>query len=196
MRLAIPLGMEVFLGIRRKLPTITKASPELRPYAERLARLVREQTYQFKIMSRKLDVKMLDRQSVQARLADAAMMMHAWACTLAKLDADLRAHAAKSNGADPEFDRDRAAAVHFFGLAELAILESFRALHENADDTMLIAAEAAMRHTATLPNADYVIPERSPSARGTGKTPRQDGIKQFPGDHAPARPEPAATASR
>ncbi len=182
MKLAIPLGLEVFLGIRRRLPVITKASPELQPYADRLSRLVREQTYQFKAMSRKWDVKMLDRQALQARLADAAILMHAWACTLAKLDSDLRAHTPRGNGHDLEFARDRAAAIHFFDLAELEIHENFRACYENADESMLSAADAAMKYTETLPNSDFIIPERSPIAKGTGKVVKQDGVKQFPGD--------------
>lgn len=179
---AIPLGMEVFLGIRRAMPTVQRLSPELQPYAERAARMVREQTYQFKIMSKKWDVKLLDRQAVQARLANAAIMLHAWLCTLAKLDADLKAHKGHGNGGDAEFARDRAAAIHFFDLAELEIRENFRACYENADDTMLAAADAALAYSDTLPNSHFIIPERSPVAKGTGRVPDQEGIKQFPGE--------------
>jgi alkylation response protein AidB-like acyl-CoA dehydrogenase len=182
MKRAIPLAMEVYLGIRRKLPVITKVSAELQPAADRLSTLVREQTYQFKVLSKKWDVRMLDRQAVQARLANAAILMHAWACTLSKLDADLRAHKAKGNGVDLEFERDRAAAMHFFDLAELEIHENFRGCYENADESMLAAADAAIKYTETLPNSGFIIPERSPIAKGTGRTPKQDGIKQFPGD--------------
>ncbi|MFN7022600.1 MAG: acyl-CoA dehydrogenase family protein, partial [Phycisphaerales bacterium] len=180
MKLAVPLGMEVYLGIRRKLPRITRCLPELQPYADRLSAVVREQTYLFKVLSKKWDVRMLERQAVQARLADAAILMHAWACTLARLDADLRAH--KPNGKDLEHERDKAAAVHFFDLAELEIMERFRACFENGDESMLKAADAAMRFTDSLPNSQFVIPERSPNAKGTGKAVRQEGIKQFPGD--------------
>lgn len=182
MKRAIPLAMEVYLGIRRKLPVITRVSAELQPAADRLSTLVREQTYQFKVLSKKWDVKMLERQAVQARLANAAILLHAWACTLSKLDADLRAHKAKGNGVDLEFERDRAAAMHFFDLAELEIHDNFRGCYENADESMLAAADAAMKYTEALPNSEFIIPERSPIAKGTGRTPKQDGIKQFPGD--------------
>ncbi len=177
---AIPLALEVFLGFRGKLPRISRVSPELRPVAERLCRLVREHSYQFKQISKKLDIKIMDRQCMQARIADVAMWLHAWACTLSKLDLDMRAHA--GNGKDTEWLRDKAAAFHFFDIAELAIHECFRAIYENADESMTAAADAALRHSDTLPNKLFSIPERSPNARGTGREIRQDGIKQFPGD--------------
>ncbi len=180
MKIAVPLGLEVYFGVRRAAPKITKVLPELRPIADRLCSLVREHSYQFKVMSKKYDVAMLERQAVQARIADVAIFLHAWACTLAKLDADIRAHA--GNGAnDPEFQRDKAAAIHFFDLAEVEIYARFRELYENADATMLTAADAAMAHNNALPNSLFSIPERSPTAKGTGRTLKQDGIKQFPG---------------
>ncbi|MCG3121750.1 MAG: putative acyl-CoA dehydrogenase FadE10 [Phycisphaerales bacterium] len=191
MKLAIPLGLEVFLGIRRRLPVINRCLPDLRPQAERISRLVRELTYQFKVMSYKWDVKLLERQALQARIADAAMWLHAWTCTLSKLDSDLRQH--KGNGtADAEYQRDKAAAFHFFDIAECAVHECFRALYENSDETMLTAADASIAHTETLPTDLFIIPERTPTPqRGKGRLPRQDGIKQFPGDGIPAVPRPA-----
>ena len=75
-----------------------------------------------------------------------------------------------------------AAAMHFFDLAELEIRRKIHDLYENADDTMLAAAAAAMKHNDTLPNSEFVIPERSANAKGTGRANKQDGIKQFPAD--------------
>jgi alkylation response protein AidB-like acyl-CoA dehydrogenase len=183
---AIPLGLEVYFGIRRPLPVISHIHPDLRTIADRLSRMVREHTYLFKIMSKKYDVAMLERQAVQARLGNSAILLHAWACTLAKLDADMRLNSADSkNTHDAEFARDKAAALHFFDLAEVEIREYFRNLLEHADDTMLAAADAEMRHCATLPPEEFVIPEKTPTdVRGKGKTPNQTGIKQFPGDKA------------
>jgi acyl-CoA dehydrogenase family protein 9 len=191
MKIAIPLGLEVFLGIRRGLPKINKVLPELRDEADRISRLVREQTYQFKMMSYKWDVKLLERQAVQARIADAAMWLHAWCTTLSKLDLDLRQH--KNNGAsDLEYQRDKAAAFHFFDIAECAIHECYRGLYENSDETMLAAADAAMAYSESQAPEQFVIPERTPTQqRGKGRVPRQDGIKQFPGDGIPAVARPA-----
>lgn len=182
MKLAIPLGLEVFFGIRRPLPVISRAHADLRDVADRLSRLVREHTYMFKMMSKKYDSSILERQAVQARLGNTAILLHAWACTLAKLDSDMRAHGGNGAG-DMEFQRDKAAAMHFFELCELEIRDYFTNCLANADDTMLKAADAAMKHTESLPAKDYVIPEKTPTdLRGKGKTPKQDGIKQFPGD--------------
>ena len=97
-----------------------------------------------------------------------------------KLDADIQAHGGNGAG-DLEFQRDKAAAVHFFDLAEVEIRKLWRELYENPDDTMLAAADIALRHNDSLPNAEFIIPEKSPTAKGTGRTPRQAGIKAFPG---------------
>jgi alkylation response protein AidB-like acyl-CoA dehydrogenase len=187
LRAAVPLGLEIFLGVRPKLSRVTRVRPELQPYADRLSALVRELSHQFKQASKRYEDKIVTRQAVQARLADPAILLHAWACTLSKLDHDIRQHGGNGAG-DLEFQRDRAAAIHFFDVAEHQIRESFRNLYENADDSMLIAADAAIKHSDSLPNAQFVIPEKSPVALGTGRSNKQDAIKQFPGEkHAPAR---------
>ncbi|MFN0012400.1 MAG: acyl-CoA dehydrogenase family protein [Phycisphaerales bacterium] len=194
MKRAIPLGLEVFLGIRRRTPQIDKVVPELAPIAQRLGQKVTELTFQFKMMSYRYQEDILKRQAVQARVADVAILLHAALCTLARLDLDLRTHT--GNGTDTAFTRDKTAALHFFDLAEREIEHTFRSMYVHADDTMLAAADAAMAHSATLPNSDFVISERSPNARGTGRTPRQEGIKPFPGEkwaNLPHQPKPSPT---
>ena len=46
---------------------------------------------------------------------------------------------------------------------------------------MLRAAAAALRRAESLPNSDYVLPEKTPDlkARGTGRQPDQTHIQQF-----------------
>lgn len=184
MKKAIPLGMQVFLRMRPAAPQLRRVLPELRPVADRLGAMVSELTFQFKLMSKKYDVKMLERQAVQARMANVAILLHAWACTLAKLDSDIRSHG--SNGAgDLEYQRDKAAAMHFFDLAEIEIRDNFRHLLDHADDTMLKAADIAIRLSEATGPESFIIPEKTPTPqRGKGRTPKQDGIKQFPGDRA------------
>ena len=186
MRLAAPLGLEVFLGVKPTPPAITSVSPALAPIASRIGMLVREHAHSFKMVSKRFEEAIFQRQAVQARVADNAMWIHAMACTLSRLDRDLR----RANGAadkDLEFQRDKAAAEHFFDIAELSIRDNLRALSDNADPSMLKAADAALRLSETLPNELFSIPERSPVAAGTGRRLKQDGIKQFPGEsHAQA----------
>ncbi|MBC7833950.1 MAG: acyl-CoA dehydrogenase family protein [Phycisphaerales bacterium] len=176
MRVAMPLALELYLGLRRKAPVISRVHESLRPQAERLCKLVREHSHQFKRASKRYQEAIITRQAVQARLADNGMWLHAFACTLSRLDKDIR-----SGSEGLEFDRDRAAAMHFFDLCEVEIHDNFRHVHENTDDTMLIAADKALRHNDTLPNELFSIPEKSPVASGTGRRLKQEGIKQFPG---------------
>src|SRR5262249_54911300 len=152
--------------------------PSLRPAAEHLCKTVREFSHQFKQASKRYREDIITRQAVQARVADCAVWLHAWACTLSKLDRDLKQ--ANGAGGDAEFERNRAAAMHFFELAECAVHTGFRELYENPDDTMLKAASAAMKYSATIPNAEFSIPEKTPAAgaQGSGRIRKQDGIKQ------------------
>jgi hypothetical protein len=182
MQAALPLALELFLGVRRKAPVLSKVHPSLREEADRLCRFIREHSHQFKQASKRYKEAIINRQAVQARVADSGLWLHAWACTLSRLDLDVR-----KGGEGAEFERDTAAARHFFDLAEESIRENFRKLYENTDDTMAAAAGAALKYTETLPNELFSIPEKSPVAAGTGRRLKQDGIKQFPGDkHVPA----------
>lgn len=176
-RAAIPLALELFLGIRKRKPQITKVHDSLRSHADRLAKLVQEHSHQFKQASKRYKEKIIERQTVQARLADIAMWIHAYACTLSKLDRDIR-----KGDSSEEFQRDKTAGLHFLDIAEREIEKNFADLYRNTDESMLTAADAALKFSDTLPNSDFYIPEGSPNAKGTGKTPNQDGIKQFPGD--------------
>ena len=180
---AVPLALELYLGVRGSTPRVTKAHASLASRADRCGELVRELSHQFKVASKRHKEDIITRQCVQARLADPALLIYAMLCTLSRLDRQLRAG---EDGA--EFERDKAAAEHFLDLAELEIRSRLRELTEHADSTMLSAAEAAIRHNDSLPAGEFVIPEKSPVAAGTGRTTNQDGVKQFPGDaHAHTR---------
>src|SRR4051812_9172334 len=181
MKAAAPLGAELYLGLRRAAPEIEKIHETLRPVAERLAGMVREHSHQFKLASKQYGEQIITRQCVQARLADSAMWLHAWACTLSKLDRDVR-----SGVSGPRADRDRAAATYFMDMAEREIHDCFRRLFENDDDSMRAAANAALKFSDTLPNNRFIIPEKSPIAAGTGRTPDRSAIKQFPGSNGQA----------
>ncbi len=177
MRRAIPLATELFLGLKPSAPSVTRLHGSLRAQGERLALLTRDHSHVFKMASKIHEEAIIDRQAVQARIGDSAMWLHAMACTLSKLDSQIRA------GADGlEFERDRAAAEHFLDLAELEIRACFRALHENPDDSMRRSAAAAIALNDSRPNSEYIIHERSPTAAGTGRAVQGEHVKQFPGD--------------
>jgi acyl-CoA dehydrogenase family member 9 len=110
--------------------------------------------------------------------------LHAWGCTLSKLNQQIERNQVK--------EHEQLAAMHFFDLAEHNIEQCFRELRDNADDSMLKAADAALKYAKTLPDADYVVPEKSPVIPASKGHPRtQKSIKQFPGDKHPG--ETAAT---
>ncbi len=177
LRAAAPLAFELFGGTRPRAPRLPDVTSSLRPAAQRLCNLVGDLSHNFKLASKRHGERIVSKQAVQARLADAAMRLHAWACTLSRLDRDIR-----RGWLGTELERDRAAAMHFFDLAEHEIHRCFSELDRNPDDSMADAAHAALRYAATQPNGEFVIPEASPVAQGTGRANRQDGIKQFPGD--------------
>jgi hypothetical protein len=131
------------------------------------------------LISKKYREELLNKQTIQARISENAMWLHAVACTLSKLDQQL-----KANESGTQFERDKTAALHFIDMAELVINTNISRLNKNADDSMRIAASAALKHNDTLPNADFIIPESSPNAKGTGRIPPKENIKQFPGDSA------------
>ena len=90
------------------------------------------------------------------------MWLHVWACTLSKLDQDLRTPTARCH----ILSGDKAAAKYFFDMAETEVRNCFRGLFENDDDSMLAAASAALVYSDELPNSRFAIPEKSPIARG------------------------------
>jgi hypothetical protein len=99
------------------------------------------------------------------------MWLHAWACTLSRLDRDLKAGD----------ESHRPAAEYLMDMASASIADCFRNLFEHQDDAAMKAADAALAMSAARPNSKFAIPEKSPVAKGTGRVPPTDGIKQFPG---------------
>ena len=172
-----PLAAEIFLGRKRPKADVTRLHPALQGQADLLAKHVQTHSREFKLVSKRLEEAIVTRQAMQARIADNAVLMYAWACVLSKLDMQLRKG---ERGA--EFERDKAAALHFLRLADLKIRENIRELSRNADQSMAAAAEAQFALTDQMPNEDFYIHESSPTARGTGRPIQTEHIRQFPGD--------------
>ena len=189
-RAGAPLASEIFLGKRVPATTIARVHPTLDSFAERLADHVRTHTREFKLASQRLEEKIVTAQATQARLADNAILMFAWACTLSKLDHEI---ARGASGA--EWEREKHAAIHFMNMAHETIGENVRKLRKNSDASMTRAAAAAFAYMDTKPNADYYIHEASPTAAGEGHPVQEAYIKQFPEDRAPYVPTPDASPS-
>jgi hypothetical protein len=171
------LGLELFLEVKRKRPSIHDVHADLKPFARRLEYLSRDLSYHFKKVSMDHQEEIVTHQNTQARLADAAIYLFAMIAALSKRDRQL-----KENASVLESEREAAAFVHFFDLAELTIEERFRELYRNADVSLRNAARVSMDYSDSLPNSRFIIPERSPVAAGTGRDPAQSAIPQFPGD--------------
>ncbi len=194
LRRAVPLAAELFLGIRPEAPRIRRVHPSLRPWADRLARLVQQHTHYFKLLSKWEGDAIVTRQAQQARLADNAMYLFALSAALSDMDRQLR-----QGASGVAFEKDRAAFEHLFDLLEIRIQQNLGLLRRNGDASMRRAAQATLRYVDTLPNQDYYIHEASPVAKGTGKPVQKEHIKQFPGDRyvtaggngAPAASSPA-----
>ncbi len=188
---AVPLAAELFLGVRAATPSIDSVVPELAEWAQRLANLVGQHTHHFKLTSKRHREEIIRRQAVQARIADNAIYLFALSCALSKMDVQIRR--GESGAA---FERDRAAFEHFFDLVELEIAKNIRSLKKNADASMRRAAEAARKHSDTLPDEDFYIHEASPVAKGKGKTVPVEHIQQFPGNAASVYESSTAAGSQ
>ncbi len=173
---AMQIGSELFLGFRRGMPTFTNTNPRLtRPLEECMMR-IREFSHQVKMMFKEHEASIVTEQTIQARLSMASVWLHASLCTLSKFDRNLR------RGLDGrDLEHEAAIVEHFIAFAGEQFDAELRALRMNCDATMKRAADAALAWADTLPNADYVIPERTPviAVRGSGKKPDQSHIPQF-----------------
>lgn len=188
-RAGAPLATEIFLGVKKARPELARVHPSLRSFADRLGQHVQTHTRVFKLASKRLEEQIVTAQATQARLADSATQMFAWACVLSKLDQQLA-----EGASGPRWERDKAAGLHFMDLAHERIQRNVRELDRNPDASMRRAAAAAFAWADTLDNADYYIHESSPTHRGTGHPVSTDFIKQFPEHGEPYVPTPDAAA--
>jgi acyl-CoA dehydrogenase family member 9 len=173
---AIQIASELFLGIRRAAPRISRVHPRLASLANDIAQRTREFSHQVKLMFKEHEEKLITRQMIQYRLSNIAVWLHAMTCSLSKLDRDLR------KGLDgAALEHDLALVKHVFALGGEEIDACMRGLWKNNDQSLVSAAAVVSKRVETLPNSEYVVPEKTPDlkARGTGRTPDQTHIQQF-----------------
>jgi hypothetical protein len=170
------LALELFLGVRRRVPSITRLDPKLDRLGLRLTRNIRDFAYQVKKMLKTHREEMITRQTLQERLSWCAIWIHATACTLARAD-----HSIRSGTNGDALAEEMRIVEHVCEIADQEIHQAIRELYNNTDRTMLACSDAAMSRLERMPNSDYVIPEKTPdeSGLGTGREPDQTHIPQF-----------------
>jgi hypothetical protein len=129
-------------------------------------------------MFKEKEEALITNQTTQYRLSWISIWIHAMACSISKMDKSIR------NGlGEKQIAHDRAMLDYIMSYANYKINGWLRGLRENADASMLKAAEKALEFGETLPNSDYYIPESTPDAAAldTGKVNNQDGLQQFGG---------------
>jgi len=188
---ALPMGAQLFLGLKPNAPELRSVHPALQEQADTLTALIQQHSHYFKLVSKWEREDVVKHQAQQARVANNAIYIFALASALSKMDDQLRA-----GEYGPEFERDRAAFEYLFEWFKRKIHRNFGEMRDNADESMREAAEAARAHNDTLPNEDFYIHEGSPLGRDAGKEPPQEHIPQFDGegnDPREANREPGET---
>lgn len=173
---ALRIGSELYLGVRRGLPTFSKLDARLARFGHEIMMLIREFSHQVKLMFKERQESLVTDECTHARLSMAALWIHAMTCSLSKLDRNLRSGL---DGADLEYEMG--VVEHLFALGEIGFDTEIRALRTNADTSMRRAADAALKRIDGFANADYSIPERTPAVdvRGTGRRLDDPAIPSF-----------------
>ena len=174
---ALPMGAQLFLGLKPSAPELRSVHPALQEQADTLTRLIQRHSHYFKLVSKWEREDVVKHQAQQARVANNAIYIFALASALSKMDDQLR-----SGDYGPEFERDRAAFEYLFEWFDHKIHQNFGAMRDNPDESMREAAEAARAHNDTLPNENFYIHEGSPLGRDAGKELPQEHIPQFDGE--------------
>jgi acyl-CoA dehydrogenase family protein 9 len=174
---ALPLGAQLFFGLKPSAPELNSVHPALQEQADTLAALIQKHSHYFKLVSKWEREDVVKHQAQQARVADNAIFIFALASSLSKMDDQLR-----SGEYGPEFERDRAAFEYLFEWFKRKIHRNFGEMRDNADESMREAADAARTYNDTLPNDEFYIHEGSPLGRDAGKELPTEHIPQFDGE--------------
>jgi alkylation response protein AidB-like acyl-CoA dehydrogenase len=174
---AMQVGSELFLGVRRPMPSFRSANPRLAAQMHALMSRIREFSHQVKLMFKEWEDRLVTEQTVQARLSMCAIYIHAMTCALSKLDHNIR------KGLDGDaLAYETSVVEHLCAMFGLGIEEEIRALRVNADESMKRAADAVLKRIDSFPNADFAIPERTMDmkARGSGRANKSADVAATP----------------
>jgi alkylation response protein AidB-like acyl-CoA dehydrogenase len=125
--------------LRLTAPEIPVQSAELRPYAQELAKRLREFGLAVQTALFRYQEAIVDRQYVLERISDAACELYASGCTFSRLEHML----SEQNGNPAERARDVLAGKYFLRLADRRVRHSLAALKDN-DDAMTTATANAV----------------------------------------------------
>ncbi len=173
---AMRIGAELFLGVRRPVPTFSKIHPKLHSFAAEVMLRIREHSHAVKMAFKEHEEKLVTDQLVQQRFSLVAMWIHAMLCSLSRLDANLR------NGVDgAELEHQMSLVSHLCAMANTEITNELRSLHGNNDASVRRAAASVLKWADSLPTGRYDIPEATPDAsvRGKGRREDESNIPQF-----------------
>jgi hypothetical protein len=173
---AMQIGAELFLGFRRSVPSFSKIHPKLSRFASELMLRIREHSHAVKMAFKEHEERLVTAELIQARLSMSSLWIHAMACSLSRLDANLRKGL---DGSDLEYEM--ATVEHLCAMANEEIGKELRSLHANCDPSVKRVAASVMKWAEELPHDRYDIPEKTPdaSARGKGRPEPTEGIPQF-----------------
>jgi len=173
---AIRIGLELFFGVKRKAPKITRLDRSLNAHGRTVSNLIQNLSHQVKMMFKEKAEALISNQTTQCRLSWIAIWIHAMTCSLSRLDMRI-----KQGVSEEKLTHDRAMVDYIMAYGSYKIRGWHQALRQNSDAAMLKAADQAWSFGETLPNKDYYIPERTPDkdALGTGKKCDSGAIMQF-----------------
>lgn len=126
--------------LRLTAPEVPVRSGELQPYAQELAKRLRE--FGLAVQSALLRYReaIVDRQYVLERLSDAACELYASGCTLSRLEHML----SEGNGHPAELAREVLAGKYYLRLADRRVRQSLAALKDNDDALTTATANAVL----------------------------------------------------
>ncbi len=168
------LGAELFLGMRRSAPAVSRLSPELIESQTMLENLIRELSHQVKMRFKEEEEQIITNQMTQRRLSMAVIHIYAIACTLSRLDQSIR-----SGVSGDELKYEKSVGIYFVQRAEKQIRGWFAELRDNVDVEMRSTASVVRAEVDRWANEEFAIPESSPNAKGTGRHLDQTHVRQF-----------------
>lgn len=173
---ALAVGLELFLGVRRALPTHRITDDRLKPLMDEVMLRIRDHSHYVKLMFKEHEEALVTNQFIQERLSLVALWIHGMACSISRLQGDLA-----STLDDREKSHRLLVVRTFCALANAEIERETRSLFDNHDSLARQCGEDVFAWIDSLPNGEFSIPERTPNkaALGTGQKLDQTGIPQF-----------------